>query len=305
MVIRIAVKRKLIQVAAFGITNAKVSNFATGGIDQGNLKSVCVPGLNCYSCPGAIASCPIGSLQAVMGSYRYHFSFYVVGILMAFGIVLGRFICGFLCPFGLVQEVIHKIPSPKISLHRIFTYFKYVVLVVFVLAMPVLITNYMGMGQPAFCQYICPAGTLGAGWPLLSMNDHLRNTIGWLFSLKSAILILIIILCVFIYRFFCKALCPLGAIYALFNRFSLYQLKLNPNKCVHCGICKKVCRMEVDPSKNPTALECIRCGDCVEACPTKALEAGFGISFRRKDTPKKSGCSGCPGHASQGHTQPQ
>ena len=199
----------------------------------------------------------------------------MVGVLLAFGVILGRAVCGWLCPFGLIQELIHKIPSPKKKLKKGFLYIKYVVLVVFVLVLPVVATNYMGMGKPAFCQYICPAGTLEGGIPLLSTHAELRQTIGSLFSLKMAILILTIVGCIVVYRFFCRTMCPLGAIYGLMNKISIYHLEIDKNKCVNCGKCKQVCKMEVDPVKTPNSAECIRCGACVSACPKEAINMGF------------------------------
>jgi len=293
-----SIKRKIIQFCFFGITNANLPGFINGTIYTGSLKHICVPGLNCYSCPGALGSCPLGSLQAVLGSYKFNFSFYIIGILLAFGVVFGRFICAFLCPFGLIQELIHKIPSPKIMMHKMLSYVKYVVLVVFVIAIPLLIVDFMGMGKPAFCQYICPSGTLLGGIPLLLTNPGLRDALGWLFTLKTVILVLVVVGSVFIYRFFCKLLCPLGAMYALFNRFSLYQLQVDKSRCVNCVACAKSCKMGVDPSKNPDALECIRCGDCVAACPVGALKSGFGFRLSKKTAEAEpahecTSCNGC------------
>lgn len=250
-------------------------NFKEGKIFQGKWKQFCNPGLNCYSCPAASFACPIGALQAVNGSMNFNFSFYVVGILLAFGVLLGRFICGWLCPFGLLQEFIHKLPSPKLKLPKIFTYIKYIILIVFVILLPIVATNYMGMGKPAFCQYICPAGTLEGGISLLSTHPELRQTIGGLFFLKIFILILTMIGCILIYRFFCKILCPLGAIYGLMNKISIYHLEIDKHKCVNCGKCKNICKMEVDPIKAPNSAECIRCGECAKACPKNAIHLGF------------------------------
>lgn len=266
---RQAIKRKIIQWTALAVTNIHFPNFLKGTIDKGASKRICVPGLNCYSCPGAAGACPLGALQSVQGSVSYRISFYVIGLLMAFGLLLGRFICGFLCPFGLFQELLHKIPVPHIKLKRIFTYVKYILLAVFVIILPIM------LGAPAFCKYICPAGTLEGGIPLLLGNPLLRGSIGGLFFLKLSILLLTIAGCLFIYRFFCRVLCPLGAIYALFNRISFYQLQLDQDACIDCGKCKKVCKMGVDPSEHPNDPECIRCGDCVSSCKTDALQAGF------------------------------
>lgn len=270
-------KRKVIQWLTLILFNSNISGFLQGKLYKGPLKNFCVPGLNCYSCPGALGACPIGSLQAVIGSMKYNFSFYVVGVLMSFGLLFGRLICGFLCPFGLLQELLHKIPMPKIkNPWRWPRYIKYIILGVFVIGMPLLLTNRVGISSPAFCEYICPAGTLTAAIPLLWANKSLRSVIGRLFFLKAAIAVMVVVGCMLIYRFFCRYLCPLGAIYALFNRISLYQMKLDMVKCNHCGACKKACKMGIEPYKSLQSRECIRCGDCVSTCPSRALSAGFG-----------------------------
>lgn len=275
------IRRKMIQIAAFGLSNAHVGNFAKGTIYKGPWKQFCNPGLNCYSCPAASAACPIGALQAVTGSMDFSFSFYVVGFLLAVGVLLGRVVCGFLCPFGLIQELIHRIPSPKLRLPRWTRALKYVILVVFVGLMPVVLTDFMGMGQPAFCQYICPSGTLLGALPLLAVREELRDALGGLFLLKVFILAVTLVSCVLVYRFFCKTLCPLGAIYGILNRVSFWRLQVDESRCVHCGKCARVCKMDVDPVCAPDSPECIRCGACAEACPTHAIRLGFGLRRER------------------------
>ena len=267
--------RKIIQSLALLLNNAYLAGFLKGSIYKGKLKSVCVPGLNCYSCPGAVASCPIGSLQAVLGSYQYRFSFYATGLLLLFGLAFGRFACGFLCPFGLLQELMHKIPFLKVrKLWKWLPRVKYVILVFLVVALPAFVKGDMGLGDPAFCKYICPAGTLTAGLPLLIANPEIRDAVGWLLFLKSAIAFITILGCLSVYRFFCKILCPLGAFYGLFNKVTLYRLRLCEENCVHCGACSKACKMALDPSQAPDSPECILCGDCVKACRFSALKAG-------------------------------
>lgn len=280
-------KRKLMQTAAFGFSNSHFGNFASGKIYTGQWKQFCNPGLNCYSCPAASLACPIGALQAVSGSMDFTFSFYVIGFLLAVGVLLGRFVCGFLCPFGFIQELLNKIPSPKFKVPRPFLYIKYVILIVFVILLPVVLTNYMGIGKPAFCQFICPAGTLEGGIPLLGLHNELRRTIGALFNLKLTILIITIAGCVLCYRFFCKTLCPLAVIYGLLNKISFYHLNVNEHQCVHCGKCAMTCRMNVDPVKSPDSVECIRCGECAQVCPTKAICLGFGSERKIDKTVKR------------------
>ena len=289
-----AIKRKIIQAAAFGFSNLHVGNFAGekgATIYTGSWKQFCNPGLHCYSCPAASVSCPIGALQAVTGSMKFDFSFYVVGLLLAMGVVLGRWICGFLCPFGLVQELAAKVPLPKkkLRLPKPVKYLKYVILAVFVIALPVWDTNIVGMGKPAFCQYICPSGMLFGAIPLLSTHEELHAAIGWLFSWKMLVLVGTVVGCVLVHRFFCKALCPLGAVYGLMNKVSLYRLRVDKTKCIHCGKCAMVCMMDVDPVQHPQSMECIRCGACAAACPTGAIKLGFGVLKKEK---KPTGCGG-------------
>lgn len=254
-----------------------------------------MPGLNCYSCPGAWGACPIGSLQAELAARNLKFPFYVTGFLLASGALFGRFVCGFLCPFGWVQDLLYKIKTPKIKSFkgdRVLRYLKYAVLLVMVILLPSLVRNSAGTGTPWFCKWLCPSGTLFAGIPLLALNENLRTLAGHIFNWKVGVLVVILLLSVFLYRPFCKYLCPLGAAYALFNRASFYRLRLEEEKCIHCGACKRVCLMGVDASKKPDDMECIRCGDCVKNCPTGALSAGFckkkSVSPPEPEAPAKS-----------------
>ena len=260
-------KRKIVQVAAFGYSNTYIGNFVSGQIYKGRWKQFCNPGMNCYSCPAARLACPIGAMQAVSGSMNFKLSFYMIGFVLALGVVFGRAICGFFCPFGLIQELIYKIPFPKKKLWKWLTYVKYVLLTVFVVIMPVTMVNELGMSSPAFCEYICPAGTLEGGIPLLSTHPELRATLGAMFSVKACILIITLIGCLSVCRFFCKVMCPLGAIYGLLNKVSIYHMECNKKTCVSCGKCHNICPMAVDPVKNPNSAECIRCGKCVASCP--------------------------------------
>ena len=272
--------RGFIQAGATLLTNIHLPNFAKGTLYQGSGKYVCVPGLNCYSCPGAAGACPVGAFQAVIGSSKFRFSYYITGILILFGVLLGRFICGFLCPFGWLQELLHHIPSPKLSSERLkpLRYLKYAVLLVMVVLLPTVLVNELGMGDPIFCKYLCPQGILEGAIPLALVNTGIRSALGALFTWKAAVLAAVILLSVLFWRPFCKWLCPLGAFYALFNRVSLFQMQVNSHRCVSCGKCANVCPMDVDITQNANHAECIRCGRCIKACPTEAIcyRYGFG-----------------------------
>lgn len=265
-------KRRLIQVYAALLFNAQAKGYITGKIYKGPLKNLCTPGLNCYSCPGAVTSCPLGSLQNALASSKATVPYYIFGIILLYCIIFGRWICGFLCPFGLVQDLLHKIKTPKLKKNRVtklLSYFKYVILAVFVFVIPLL---YMlrDLPLPAFCKYICPAGTLGGAIGLLMnpANEGLFPMLGPLFTWKFALLISFIVSAIFIYRVFCRFFCPLGALYGIFNRFSVLGIKLEKKKCTDCGLCIDTCKMDISHVGDH---ECISCGDCIEVCPTKAI----------------------------------
>lgn len=264
-------KRKWVQALSALLMNAHLPGFLQGTIYRGPLKAACVPVLNCYSCPGALGSCPIGSLQSFATGAGQLVSFYVVGFLALVGITTGRLVCGFLCPFGFFQELLHKIPVKKWAENR-FTralrFLKYAVLAVLVVGIPLGTALAGGIVAPTFCKYLCPAGTLEAGLPLVLGNTQIQSAVGALFGWKVGLLALLLLWCLVRYRPFCRFLCPLGAIYSLFNRLSVVHITLQEENCTHCGRCMAVCKMK---AKSPDSPECIRCGECVTACPSSAL----------------------------------
>ena len=286
--------RGWIQAGATLLTNIHLPNFVKGEIYQGKGKTVCVPGLSCYSCPAASGACPIGSFQSVVGSSKFSFSYYITGFLILLGVLLGRFICGFLCPFGWLQELLHKIPTKKLSTKKLkpLTYLKYVILAVMVVLLPAIIVSDVGIGDPFFCKYLCPQGVLEGAIPLSAVNAGIRAALGSLFTWKLTVLLTVVVLSVLFFRPFCKWICPLGAFYALLNKVSLFQMKVDKNKCVSCGKCARVCKMDVDVTKTPNHTECIRCGMCISTCPTDAVQFryGFGIGKDKSkpvETPEK------------------
>lgn len=270
--------RHLIQALGAMFFNGNLRGFAEGRIYKGPGKEFCVPVLNCYSCPGALGACPIGSLQAVLGSER-KISYYVMGLLILFGITLGRFFCGFLCPFGFIQDLLFKIKTRKIkvkeNIHNKLKYLKYVFLFGFVIGLPMLTTFFKGSSDPYFCKYICPAGILEGALPLIAKIEYLRAALGFLFTWKAFLTVLFIVFSILIYRVFCKYICPLGAFYGLFNPISFYQLEVDENKCIKCNKCTRACKMHIEPYKTPNSPECIRCLDCKKACPTQAINNKF------------------------------
>ena len=270
--------RLIIQASFAALSNGYIRGFARGKIFTGVSKKICVPGMNCYSCPGALGACPIGSLQATLNSRDYKLALYVTGLLVLFGTFLGRFVCGFLCPFGLIQDLIYKIPLVKkirrLPGEKALRYLRFVFLAVFVLLLPAFIADFTGLGQPWFCKWICPVGTLEGGIPLVLLNSAMREAAGFIFRFKLIILLITLFSAVIIYRPFCRYVCPLGAIYGIFNKISFYRFTIDSTKCTGCGACQKTCKLDIPVWQNPNSADCIRCGDCKTACPNQAIVTG-------------------------------
>lgn len=280
--------RKWIQALSALVVNGYWLFPFTRSIYQGPLKAVCSPGLNCYSCPASTTYCPIGAIQQLMAGIRfslennlYYVSWYVVGSMGMMGSIFGRMICGWLCPFGFFQELLHKIPSKKFNIPPPLKYVKYAVLLFMVVLLPAFAVDEWGAGVVWFCKYLCPAGTLEAGLPMLALRPDYREIIGLLFYSKLTLLIFFIIWAVLASRPFCRTTCPLGAFYALFSRVQLVKLRLIESNCTQCGACHQVCPMGVKFNESPEDMECISCLACMnKACRYEAitLEIG-GIPF--------------------------
>ncbi len=292
--------RKWVQALWFFLVNGFWGFPATGNLYQGPLKVICSPGLNCYSCPAATTYCPIGSLQQLLVGIRfslqsgqYFLGTFVVGSMGMLGAVFGRFICGWACPFGFIQELLHKIPSRKFSIPGELNWLKYGFLLLFVIILPLVLVDDFGMGKPWFCKFVCPAGTLEAGIPMLILVPDLRSTVGWLYVNKIIILVGFIVWSVTASRPFCRTTCPLGAFYALFSRYQLIKLKLITDNCTKCGACHKVCPVEIKFNETPDSSECVNCLRCMtEACHFDAISVEVGgysmfgqnMSQKRKTT---------------------
>ena len=274
-------KRRLVQLYCALLYNAHVKGFLEGEIYKSKsptTKGICVPGFNCYSCPGAIGACPLGSLQNAIGTTNKQIGFYVFGILMLYGLMLGRTICGWLCPLGLIQELLNKLPTPKLKKNRVtraLSWLKYVILGVFVIGITAWYGIAHGVALPAFCKYICPAGTSEGAMFLLAnpANAGDFSMLNILFTRKFVIMLIIGLACVFCYRSFCRFLCPLGAIYGLFSKVAIVGVKVDPTRCNHCGSCVRSCGMDV---RHVGDHECIHCARCMDVCNQKAISLKAG-----------------------------
>lgn len=113
-------------------------------------KSLCAPGFNCHGCPWATFACPIGALT--YGSAMRSLPVFALGSILAVGSVLGRLVCGFLCPFGFFQDLLHRLPGPKITLPKWFRYGKYAALILLVFLLPWVLgfapSGYLQVSKP-------------------------------------------------------------------------------------------------------------------------------------------------------------
>lgn len=263
-------------------------------ISQSGLKRFCIPALNCYSCPSAVSSCPIGALQFWLNDVSMKLNLgekinlaglYIIGFLSLFGGVGGRIACGWICPFGFIQDLIHKIFKINIRLPKFSKYIKYITLVLFVIILPTFVFD-IALLSPWFCKYICPSGTLMAGIPLLSIDANLRETVSYISIIKFTILGIFLVLFFISRRSFCKTLCPLGAFWGLFNKISVIKLNLDKNRCINCKKCEKACPMNIEVTQNQNSVECIRCFECVKVCPTKCLDVKVMNNTSPRPSPK-------------------
>lgn len=216
---------------------------------------------------------------------------FVMGFLVVTGTVLGRFVWGFLCPFGLFQDLLFKIPIVRkirnLPGEKFLRYFRFVILAIFVILLPLFIVDITGLGEPWFCKFICRAGTLEGGIPLVLLNKSLQNAAGFLFKWKLLILIFTVVFSIIVYRPFCRYICPLGAIYGIFNKVSILRIQIDSEKCTKCGACQKKCKLDIKVFEKPDSTDCIRCGECFTACPSEAISIWKTCKNSKKKISKK------------------
>lgn len=289
-------------------------------IYTGFLKGFMGPILHCWSTPTTFFSCPLGSFQHFITLHLL--PLYPLGLLIIIGAFIGRMPCGWVCPFGLLQDLLYKIRIFKWRLPKFINllgiivgiivgylfgrnrfeygiyaglpaaitfgvifnlipgirkikmpmnYLKYLFLLLFAI-----IFAYFAM-EPWFCK-ICPAGTLEAGIPLVLWDpgNYLKGMVGTFFYFKIFILGFLLINFIAIKRPFCRAVCPIGAIYSLTNRISIFHLKNSKEICTGCGVCEKFCPTALSYQEIPENSDCIRCLECYYKCPKKAIKIKWG-----------------------------
>jgi len=229
------------------------------------IKWICTPVLSCHSCVLSWFACPIGVFVHFAG---YHtFPFLALGIILLLGVLLGRLLCGWACPFGFLQDLLYKIPSRKISLPHWADNIKYFVLIIMVLLLPFIFGEETWY---SFCR-ICPASALQVSLPSLISSQFNNISVGTI--VRFAFLFIIITLAILCSRSFCRTICPIGALLAPLNYISFWTIKIPQDKCISCKRCDKICITDVEPSKRiieniapNRELDCVVCHDCKSAC---------------------------------------
>ncbi len=220
------------------------------------LHTFCGLAFHCHSCPLALLACPVGVLAQF--SALHVFPFLAMGTLLAAGAVVGSFVCGWACPFGLLQDLLAKMPFPKLRVPARLGWMRFAVLAGLVVAVP----YAFGEEHPLFFCRVCPAGAAEAALPNVARQALAGETIAWPGPLKLTILVVVLAGAMFAWRPWCRVLCPLGAVYALCNRFSLFFLRFHPERCAGCTECGSVCRGGGRPQVRVDSLVCLRCLEC-------------------------------------------
>ncbi len=228
--------------------------------------------------PSIHALCPYGALESLYtllltGSFIkkvYSGTVVLLVLTVALAVLFRRSFCGLLCPFGALQEVFAKIGQKLFKkrfiipqkIDGILRYFKYVVLVFTV-----------GMAWYYGTLWMSPYDPYAALGHITAISGTIAEDP---LTIIGFVLLFITIIGSFLYdRFFCKYLCPAGAVYAIIGKLSPTKIERNDSLCIHCKKCDKSCpvNIEIEKQDRITTAECINCNDCVLACPVKgALE---------------------------------
>ncbi|MCX7015476.1 MAG: 4Fe-4S binding protein [Candidatus Sumerlaeota bacterium] len=230
-------------------------------------KWLCNPVLSCHSCALAWFACPVGVFVHYSG---YHvFPFFALGFVLLIGALVGRLLCGWVCPFGFVQDLLHKIAGPKFSLPQWVSYGKYASLVLLVVLFPYL---WGEETQWSFCRF-CPAAALQVTTPAIVAGT--TKLLSPSAIIKFSVLAVVVLFAIFSYRSFCQSLCPIGALLAPLNYVSFWSVKIPRESCLSCAKCDKACGLELKPSERiirgvpaNRSADCIVCYDCQTACKT-------------------------------------
>jgi len=254
--------RRIFQIIGTILPNSYIPAIWKKAIYQGPTKGICAPLFNCYACPLATVHCPIGALQHFMTVPKI--PYYIIGYLSLIGLAVGRMACGWICPFGFFQDLMAKIRKKKFRFPSYLGYLRYFFLIVFAIALPFFTHEH-------WFSKICPWGGIEAAipWAIWDPDNYIRGMIGGLYYIKMSILAVFLGLMVFFKRPFCFLMCPLGAIYSLFNKISVIRLAVDTESCTKCNRCQRICPTGIKVYEDPNSQDCIRCLECTKCSAVK------------------------------------
>ncbi len=250
--LNISAKRKITQFLTLLISNLGVFRILKTGL-------VC-PFLYCHGCPFSLLGCPIGIIQQFIAFGQP--PLFTLGLIGIYGTFFGRAFCGWACPFGALQDLLSYVRSGKTIRTRNHWYVKYVVLAF------VVVSSWITL-DTVFCKF-CPSGSLFAAIPFRLVDPSLG--FGKFFYIHMVTLAVTVFLVLAISHFWCRYLCPLGALTGFFNKVSVLAIRFDGDRCRRCKVCLNFCEMGIDKIEDiGYSTDCTLCGRCVENCPEKAL----------------------------------
>ncbi|MHA2060085.1 MAG: 4Fe-4S binding protein [Candidatus Ranarchaeia archaeon] len=255
-----------------------------------------IPVLQTYSSPYTIVGGVFGLLQRRITSGA--FPFLELGVVLITAVSIGKGFCGWVCPFGTVQDVVSKIPMkrPKVSpsFNKELSEIKYYLLgAIMVIVIWVGIAEIQGVSEAlrnalgalseAPYNALNPQTTLDTllWWMLIEGTLPTLDSIGLLltfspfFWVRIVLLAVSLIFALVIPRSFCRYFCPLGALMGVFSKYSLFTFSRKPVRCAKVRTCEIECPMGIrilsDNYEKINNRDCINCGKCYAVCPHHAI----------------------------------
>ena len=191
-------------------------------------------------------------------------NFIVVAALLILTLLFGRIYCSMICPLGIMQDIYSwlggKFKKNRFNYVKEHKWLRYSVLALFIICLII--------GFAPVTTLLAPYSTYGRIVTSFYMRNVTVSIIAWVVMLVLGVL-------AFLYgRAYCNSICPVGTILSFFSRFSLFRVRIDENKCKHCGLCEKNCKARAIDVKNGTVdySRCVVCGDCTAQCKFDALK---------------------------------